>query len=471
MKQYPWLTRVNTPTAHERTIDRRTFLHRTGLVVGGGALASALPLTFMRKAKAAEKTTMPKSGVAVERRRTVCTHCSVGCGVIAEIQNGVWTGQEPDFESPINLGSHCTKGASVRHHGMGDRRLRYPLKLVDGRWTRIGWDQAIEEVGDRLLKIREESGPDALFFCGSSKASNEGAYLQRKFAAFWGSNNCDHQARICHSTTVAGVANSWGYGAMTNSYNDMHNCKAMLFIGSNAAEAHPVSMQHVLRGKENGAHMIVVIPRFSLAERILHWATAILFIVLALTGLSMLFGRAVLIPVFGQKAFASYMQVGMYVHNVSGPLFLAGILVEVAVWANDNIPRKMDLLWFKNLGGMIGNGPRPYAEKVNGGAKAWFWIVVLSGAVVGGTGIILDFPIWGQSRQLMQIAHLIHAAVAIMFVTASFGHIYIGTIGAEGTFEGMWRGKVDAAWAKQHQDLWYEEKTGKRLNKTGVTVL
>ena len=263
MKQYPWLTRVNTPTAHDQTIDRRTFLHRTGLVVGGGALASALPLTFMRKAQAAEKTAMPKSGVAVERRRTVCTHCSVGCGVIAEIQNGVWTGQEPDFESPINLGSHCTKGASVRHHGMGDRRLRYPMKLVDGRWTRIGWDQAIEEVGDRLLKIREESGPDALFFCGSSKASNEGAYLQRKFAAFWGSNNCDHQARICHSTTVAGVANTWGYGAMTNSYNDMHNCKAMLFIGSNAAEAHPVSMQHVLRGKENGAHMIVVDPRFT----------------------------------------------------------------------------------------------------------------------------------------------------------------------------------------------------------------
>ncbi|MCJ7541200.1 MAG: formate dehydrogenase subunit alpha, partial [Desulfobacterales bacterium] len=95
------------------------------------------------------------------------------------------------------------------------------------------------------------------------KASNEGAYLQRKFAAFWGTNNCDHQARICHSTTVAGVANTWGYGAMTNSYNDMHNAKAMLFIGSNAAEAHPVAMQHVLRGKENGAAMIVVDPRFT----------------------------------------------------------------------------------------------------------------------------------------------------------------------------------------------------------------
>ena len=202
------------------------------------------------------------------------------------------------------------------------------------------------------------------------------------------------------------------------------------------------------------------IPRYSLAERLLHWATAVLFILLALTGLSMLFGRAVLIPAFGQGAFAGYMQVGMFVHNVSGPLFLAGLLVEFAAWVRHNIPRKMDLHWFKNLGGMIGKGPRPHAEKVNGGEKAWFWLMALAGLGVGVTGVLLDFPIWGQTRQTMQIAHIIHAAVAILFVAASFGHIYIGTIGAEGTFEGMWRGRVDAAWAKQHQDLWYEEMTG-----------
>jgi formate dehydrogenase major subunit len=242
-------------------IDRRTFMRRSGLVIGGGGLLGLLPPIAM--AAAEEKQNIPQPEVKTEIRRSVCTHCSVGCGVIAEIQNGVWTGQEPDFESPINLGSHCTKGASVRYHGMGSRRLKYPTKLVDGAWTRISWDQAIEEIGDRFLKIREESGPDAIFWCGSSKASNEGSYLQRKFAAFWGSNNIDHQARICHSTTVAGVANTWGYGAMTNSYNDMHNCKAMLFIGSNACEAHPVAMQHVLRGKENGAKMIVVDPRFT----------------------------------------------------------------------------------------------------------------------------------------------------------------------------------------------------------------
>jgi formate dehydrogenase subunit gamma len=202
----------------------------------------------------------------------------------------------------------------------------------------------------------------------------------------------------------------------------------------------------------------VMIHRFSLAERILHWYTAVLFILLALSGMSMLFGRAVLIPVFGPAGFAGYMQIGKFVHNIGGPLFLAGMLVEFVVWVKDNVPKKMDLHWFRNLGGMTGRGARPHAGKVNGGEKAWFWIMVLAGVVVGATGIVLDFPIWGQSRQTMQIAHIIHASVALLFVAASFGHIYIGTIGAEGTFEGMWRGRVDAAWAKQHQDLWYREK-------------
>ena len=240
--------------------NRRIFLQRSGLALGGSALACTLPTTMMQKASAKSNTIGANK---VEIKRSICTHCSVGCGVIAEVENGVWVGQEPDFDSPINLGSHCAKGASVREHGHGEKRLKYPMKMVAGQWQRISWDQAIDEIGDQLLDIRAKSGPDSLFFCGSSKASNEGAYLQRKFAAFWGTNNCDHQARICHSTTVAGVANTWGYGAMTNSYNDMHNCKAMLFIGSNAAEAHPVAMQHVLRGKENGAKLIVVDPRFT----------------------------------------------------------------------------------------------------------------------------------------------------------------------------------------------------------------
>jgi formate dehydrogenase major subunit len=243
-------------------IARRTFLRRSGLTLGGGAVAAMLPPAMMRKAQASAGFS-PKAGVTAELRRSVCTHCSVGCGVIAEVQNGVWTGQEPDFESPLNLGSHCAKGASVREHGMGERRLKYPMKLVGGKWQRLSWDQAIDEIGDKMLAIREESGPDSVYWLGSAKHSNEQSYLFRKFAAYWGSNNVDHQARICHSTTVAGVANTWGYGAMTNSYNDMHNSKAMIFVGSNPAEAHPVAMQHILRAKENGAKMIVCEPRFT----------------------------------------------------------------------------------------------------------------------------------------------------------------------------------------------------------------
>ncbi|NIR31989.1 MAG: formate dehydrogenase subunit alpha [Gammaproteobacteria bacterium] len=242
-------------------IDRRAFLRRSGLTLGGAAAASALPAGMMRKARAS--ATSPKAGVETVIKRSVCTHCSVGCGVIAEVQNGVWTGQEPDFASPFNLGSHCAKGASVREHGSGHKRVKYPMKLTGGKWKQVSWDQAIDEIGNVLLDIRERSGPDSVWWCGSSKSSNEGSYLQRKFAAFWGTNNIDHQARICHSTTVAGVANTWGYGAMTNSFNDIHNSRSMLFVGSNAAEAHPVAMQHILRGKENGAKMIVVDPRFT----------------------------------------------------------------------------------------------------------------------------------------------------------------------------------------------------------------
>lgn len=245
-----------------KTMDRRAFLKHSGLGMGAGAIATQLPYNLIGSAEAAESTENRMAG-GEEIKRTVCTHCSVGCAVDAVVKNGVWVRQEPVFDSPINLGAHCAKGASVREHGHGEHRLKYPMKLVDGKYQKISWEQALNEVGDRLLKIREDSGPDAVYWIGSSKHNNEQSYLLRKFVSFWGTNNCDHQARICHSTTVAGVANTWGYGAMTNSYNDMQFAKAMLFIGSNAAEAHPVSLLHILHAKENGARMIVVDPRFT----------------------------------------------------------------------------------------------------------------------------------------------------------------------------------------------------------------
>jgi formate dehydrogenase major subunit len=243
------------------TVDRRTFLRRSGLTVGGLAAMGTFHLGSVRPAKAISP---PQPGVPIEIRKNVCTHCSVGCTVTAEVQNGVWTGQEPSWDSPINRGTHCAKGAAIREIVHGERRLKYPLKLVGGKWQKMSWDDAINEIGDKMLQIREQAGADSMYWLGSAKFTNEAAYLMRKFGAFWGTNSIDHQARICHSTTVAGVANTWGYGAQTNSYNDIRNAKTMVFIGSNAAEAHPVAMQHLLASKEiNRGNMIVMDPRFT----------------------------------------------------------------------------------------------------------------------------------------------------------------------------------------------------------------
>ena len=243
-----------------RAIDRRTFLKRSGLAASGLAAAATLTTARVKRAEAA----INKDGAPVKTVKTVCTHCSVGCSVIAEVQNGVWTRQGVGYDSPFSLGGHCAKGAAVREHAHGERRLKYPMKLEGGKWKRISWETAINEIGDKMLEIRKSSGPDSVYWLGSAKHSNEQAYLFRKFYAFWGTNNGDHQARICHSTTVAGVANTWGYGAMTNSYNDIHKSRSMILFGSNPAEAHPVALQHIMKAKEeNNAALIVCDPRFT----------------------------------------------------------------------------------------------------------------------------------------------------------------------------------------------------------------
>ena len=242
-------------------LDRRAFLRRSGLAGGALAALGTLPIGGVRKAEAAMAGPLT-SGATI--RKSICTHCAVGCTVTAEVLNGVWIGQEPSWDSPINRGSHCAKGASVRELVHSERRLRYPMKLADGQWRRVSWDTAVNEIGDKLLEIRGKSGSDLVYWLGSAKMTNEGSYLFRKLGAFWGTNNTDHQARICHSTTVTGVANTWGYGAMTNSFNDIRNSKTLIIMGGNPAEAHPVSLQHLLEGKElNKANFIVIDPRLT----------------------------------------------------------------------------------------------------------------------------------------------------------------------------------------------------------------
>ena len=147
----------------------------------------------------------------------------------------------------------------------GDRRLKYPMKLVNGQWTQLSWDKAIDEIGDKLDRDPREVGARTRSTGWARRSSRTRAPIcYRKLAAFWGTNNVDHQARICHSTTVAGVANTWGYGAMTNSYNDIRNSKTLVIMGGNPAEAHPVSLQHLLAGKEqNRANFVVIDPRLT----------------------------------------------------------------------------------------------------------------------------------------------------------------------------------------------------------------
>lgn len=198
------------------------------------------------------------------------------------------------------------------------------------------------------------------------------------------------------------------------------------------------------------------VKRWSTGERILHWYTAVLFIILAITGLSLLFGRAVLIPVLGPAGFAAWAGFSMTLHNYLGPFFCVGVLLEIVVWIRHNIPNAADMKWFAQGGGMLSSS-HPPAGRMNGGEKLWFWVICTFGLAVCVTGIILDFPNFEQTRETMQLVNLIHAVAAIVWVSVAIGHIWIGTLGTEGSLEAMTSGEVSAEWAKQHHNLWYEE--------------
>ncbi|MEM7379505.1 MAG: formate dehydrogenase subunit gamma [Pseudomonadota bacterium] len=202
-----------------------------------------------------------------------------------------------------------------------------------------------------------------------------------------------------------------------------------------------------------------VLLRWTAFERGLHWFTAILFIILAVTGLSLALGRAFLIPVFGKAGFAAYSEVAMLAHNYLGPFFVLGVLLEIVLWARHNLPNTDDILWFLKGGGF--GKSHPHAGRMNGGEKVWFLILCTFGVAVCVTGLILDFPNFGQTREQMQIASLIHAGCAMFWIAVSFGHIYIGSIGTEGALEGMTTGYVTEEWARQHHDRWYEEEAAK----------
>ena len=209
-----------------------------------------------------------------------------------------------------------------------------------------------------------------------------------------------------------------------------------------------------------------IIERFNGAERVAHWTAAISFVALALTGLTILFGKHVLLPWLGYSVFATITEIGKNVHNFVAPLFIFSLVVLVVMFVKDNLWRPYDMEWLKNFGGML-SGKHIAAGRFNAGEKIWFWGgVIVLGVVIAISGTVELFPNWNTSRELMGQFNLIHAIAACIFIAISFAHIYLGTVGMEGAYKAMREGYVDESWAKEHHELWYDDvKAGKRPEK------
>ena len=203
-----------------------------------------------------------------------------------------------------------------------------------------------------------------------------------------------------------------------------------------------------------------VIVRFSTFERLVHWMTASCFVILALSGLNITFGKQVLLPLIGEQSFAEVSQWLKYSHNYLSFPFTLGVVLMFLMWIAWNIPTKVDVNWIKEGGGLVGDR-HPPAARFNAGQKMIYWIVVFGGAAAAVSGYLLMFPFYGTNIADMQLAQTIHAVVAMLFIAAMLAHIYIGTIGMEGAVEAMWTGTVDVNWAKEHHSLWLAQEEAK----------
>ncbi len=209
-----------------------------------------------------------------------------------------------------------------------------------------------------------------------------------------------------------------------------------------------------------------MIVRFNAFERFVHWMTATCFIVLALSGLNITFGRPLLMPLMSADAFTTWSEAAKYAHNFVSFPFTIGVVVIFLMWITGNIPNRVDAEWVKRGGGIIGDD-HPPAYRFNAGQKMIYWIVVLGGAASAITGYLLMFPFYGDlTVSGMQNAQMVHSIVAVLFVAAMLGHIYIGTIGMEGAFEAMGSGEVDVNWAREHHSLWLDEEQARTRTAT-----
>ena len=238
----------------------------------------------------------------------------------------------------------------------------------------------------------------------------------------------------------------------------LHWLGAIAIAGMIAALAAAYLILGRLRiSKGRSGHKVL---RFSSLERFSHWLTAASFVVLGLTGLNITFGKIVLLPIIGPEAFSSMSEAAKYVHNYVSAAFVIGLALIVALWIKDNLPRNVDIDWVKQGGGFIRSKHAP-SGRFNAGEKLVFWFALGAGAAVIISGCLLIFPFYVTDIAGMQIAQVVHAVIAVLFIAVIIAHIYIGTLGMEGAFEAMATGEVDLNWAKEHHDLWLEEQLAK----------
>lgn len=219
---------------------------------------------------------------------------------------------------------------------------------------------------------------------------------------------------------------------------------------------------YVTRGKimVSGGLSGKTITRFGAFDRFIHWTTAGCFIVLALSGLNITFGKVLLMPVIGEVGFATLAQLGKYAHNYLAFPFMIGLALMFLVWVKDNIPGMIDLQWFAAGGGLIGKG-HPKAKRFNGGQKMVFWSVILGGAALSVSGWYLLFPYTAGGVLNLQFWNVVHGIVGVVLIGAMLAHAYIGSVGMEGAFDAMGSGEVDLNWAREHHSLWVEEEMRK----------
>lgn len=218
---------------------------------------------------------------------------------------------------------------------------------------------------------------------------------------------------------------------------------------------------HLVRGKMmiKGGRSGETIPRFTMIHRIAHWTTAGVFMILGLSGLIIMLGRPVIVPLFGHEVNSAMTSASLQGHNLFGPLFIICLIWMFAKFIRGNFFQLVDFKWIFKLGGMFGG--HVSSSQFNFGEKSWFWLLMIVGAVMSVTGLALEFPWFFDDLRWLQASTILHGIGAITLICVSIGHIYMGTIGIEGAIDSMLIGEVDENWAKEHHDLWYEEVTGK----------